>query len=389
MVKHKKEKDDFITVLNDLCHELRTPLNAIIGFCDVLKIDHPQLKDDPSTCSITKASRELVRLIDVLVNISELENDRFQLKEAPVDLVSSLRGIVDRYQESSKDKQIKTKIFVEETVNPVRLGDERVFNQVLTQVVDNAFRYTNKGEIKISISNEKRQGESHIFNLEVVDTGPGVPKGQLNKILEKFSKVQLPNEPLQEGLGLGLYMAKRFLSLVGGHILLESELDKGTKVTVSFPFPEVANAEGINIENKERDIKITDGKKVSILLVEDSEENVKLLRALLRKYPFEFTVAKNGKEGVENFKLAQPDLVLMDLNMPILDGYRATEIIRKYELINDLPHTPVVALTAYTQTDVIKKCTEVGMNAHLSKPVKKKELLRTIDYLLEEVKKAS
>ncbi|TGL16314.1 response regulator, partial [Leptospira levettii] len=247
-----------------------------------------------------------------------------------------------------------------------------------------AMKFTEKGSISVnaSLDNSKK-----VLILEVEDTGIGIPSEKLHSIFESFTQVDSSTTRKYGGTGLGLTITKKLILMMNGDIFVESELGKGSKFSIHIPYEGLVHRDS-NIHQHWLDLELPDPEnfpKCKILLAEDSEENVFIIKTFLRKYPIELVIARNGIDALQKFQNEKFDIVLMDLQMPDWDGLEATKEIRNYEQnqnIDPLLMVPIIAISANVQKEDISKSFLAGITSYLSKPVRKLEILKLIYFYL-------
>jgi len=366
-------KSDFLA---NMTHELRTPLNAIIGFAGVLS-GSPRLEGDDARHArlIREASGTLLDLVNSVLDFSRLEAGAVELDPAPFDPAAEAAAIVDLMSDQAAAKGLTL------TLSAAGLGlltgDARRLRQVLMNLVSNAVKFTAKGGVTVSLTQpvagaDASRGAARL-RVEVADTGVGIPEGQVAHVFDRFTQADASVSRRFGGTGLGLAICKRLVELMGGQIGLTSVEGQGSTFWFELALP-VATAlapasEAEHAAQLERPIRL--------LLVEDVAVNRELVKTVLAPFDIEIDTAEDGVQAIEAFRRGDYDLVLMDVQMPVMDGLAATRRIRALP-IPAAAATPIVAMTANVLPDQIARCAEAGMDDHLGKPMQPAALLNAI-----------
>ncbi|WNM18348.1 hybrid sensor histidine kinase/response regulator [Flavobacterium capsici] len=366
--------------LSNISHELRTPLNAIMSLTDVIanETDASKVK---SNCDIIKySSQSLLSSVNDILDFSKIEKEELKLELAPFEPVKILEQIKNNAIETAKNKGINIKYTIENE-NPLNVnGDGTRFAQIANNIINNAIKFTPEGDVKIHLDWKKTSGNQIKLVLKVTDTGVGIPKEKMNSIFDSFSQESINNKRKFGGLGLGLFIVKNLADLHNGSVDIKSQQGLGTICTVELQYDLIAseNKSVTIIPNEDYDLK---GKR--ILVVEDNAMNQMVIKMITKKWlntVVEF--ANNGEEGVDQLKNNPFDIVLMDLQMPVMDGYEATIAIRKGEAGENNKDIPIIAVTADVMETTKERVFEIGMNKYLSKPVNKDTLYQNIKALV-------
>lgn len=384
--------------LNSISHDIRTPLNVIIGYTALASAHVNEAQEVKKYLSkIETASNHLLLLINDVLDMSYIESGTLKLERAPVYLPDVLENLKAIIQTDSSAKQLK---FCADTKNMVHknvITDKLRLNQVLLNILENAVKYTRPGgKIYFQIQELKEQEPGFAkYEFRVKDTGIGMSEEFIAHIFESFSREQTSTVSGIEGIGLGMAIVKKIVDRMGGTIAVKSRQGKGTEVTVILPFK--VNSQVVECETKvfkktgqmkmlgerENSENLFKGKK--ILLTEDNELNREIAVELLKEEGFILDTAEDGTIAVEKMRTAKPgqyDLILMDIQMPIMDGYEATRQIRKLEN-PETANIPIVAITANAFEEDRQKALEAGMNEHASKPIDLARLLEVVKKVLK------
>jgi len=360
--------------LANMSHEIRTPMNAIIGFTDLLLKRELGASEKDYVSTIKTSGENLLRIINDILDVSKMESGMMSFETHPLsikELFSSLKAMLGQ---KAGEKNISLAFSFDPAVPDVVLGDPTRLTQILINLVGNSIKFTSKGKIEVFAKTVGAQpSEEWLIEFTVKDTGIGIPKDKLDKVFERFIQAESHTTRHYGGTGLGLSIVKQLVELQGGTITIGSTLGEGSVVTFVLPFRKMK--EGAFIADKSSRYKNgMELRQKKVLLVEDNPVNVKYMLSLLELHGIVPELAENGKIAVEKIKNKVYDVVLMDIEMPEMNGYEATTIIRK-ELKNS---TPIIAMTAHAMAGEQEKCLQLGMNAYISKPVRESLLLEKL-----------
>ncbi len=362
--------------LANMSHEIRTPMNGILGFAQLLQ--HEEVDKEMQSRYLDIISHNgtmLVNLIDDIMDISKIEAGQLPFNKTEVNLDNLMFDLYTFFNEI-KFKQEKEHISIRllnlnDDENSVFYTDEQRIRQVLTNLIGNSLKFTDKGIVEFGYINKR---EEHLIQFYVRDTGIGVPKDKQDLIFDRFRQVEEGSTRKYGGTGIGLFISKHIVDLLGGKIWLESEPNEGSTFYFSLPYS--------SMQQKDDETKVFEPAKRSfnwedkvIVIAEDVETNYKFLKAILNNTQAELIWAKDGEEAV-NICKEKPhvDVVLMDIQMPKLNGYEATAAIRKMN-----PNIRIIAQTAYAMPNDNIKCIEAGCHDYISKPINSNLLLEKID----------
>jgi CheY-like chemotaxis protein len=366
--------------LANMSHEIRTPLNAIIGFSQLLNRDKQLTESQKEyTISIIRAGEHLLSLINDILELSKIEAGRVVLNSSNVDLYSLLEDIQMIFKERAQSKHLQ---FISEIAIDLPrfvLVDESKLRQIFVNLIGNAIKFTEEGGIAVRSRVDMVDEDTSRLIVEVQDSGPGIPNDEIDKLFRHFEQTS-SGISKGSGTGLGLALSRELANLMGGNITVISEPGVGSVFTFDVLIQK-GTAEAIETNITQRVIGIAKPKIAHrILVVDDRDENLKVAVNLLKLVGFETMEAINGKDAIEKFEKWNPHLILMDMRMPVMDGYEATRLIKETEKGKQ---TAIVALTASAFEDERKKIESLGMQGYIRKPFRENELFGTLGKLLD------
>lgn len=354
--------------LQNMSHEIRTPLNAIVGFSDLLNkedMDTERIKE--YTGIINSSSSQLLSLVNDILDISKIESGQHEMRFESVDLRKLLGTMNVQFAPIARQKRLGFTYSLPAAKSSLIIKSDFIkLQQVLTNLIGNSIKFTESGEITLSCI--QKPGE---IIISVSDTGIGIADEHHRIIFDRFRQIDLRSTRSYGGTGLGLYICKTYLDLLGGKIWVESSLGSGSVFHISLPQPTSESKASDKKASSDDGADIASG--VHVLIVEDEDTNFMLLRIYLKEMNIRFSRAVNGLEAVEMIRDNQYDVVLMDIQMPVMNGLEATMKIREFN--QDIP---VIAITAFAFENERKQALDAGCNAHFSKPIKKEVLLKAI-----------
>ncbi|WP_296147823.1 response regulator [uncultured Flavobacterium sp.] len=350
-------KSQFISTVS---HELRTPLYGVIGITDMILDEHKELKNSTHIKSLKFSAKYLLSLVNDLLQINKIEDRKIVLEETPLSVREEIEKVKDALQFIAVSNKNTTVLEIDKDIPEYLIGDKLRLSQILVNLISNALKFTKNGEIKLIAKLEKKVRNLHYVRFEINDNGCGIAIENQDKIFEKFVQINRKEEDYQ-GTGLGLSIVKKLLELMGSKIELESNVGKGTKMTFTIPFE--YDEKIIEKIKEEKQIDIVAIEHYKILVVEDNKINQIVTRKILEKNDFECMIAEDGFVALEMLDEATYDLILMDINMPRMNGFETTKLIREKGI-----KIPIIALTAFDKDEIEKEALESGMDDVLIKP---------------------
>lgn len=381
-----KAKQQF---LSNMSHEIRTPMNAIVGFTNVVlktKLDETQKE---YIHAIKVSGDALIILINDILDLAKVNAGKMSFEQIPFNLSDSISTMLQLFETKLKDKNIQLIKEYDESIPQVVIGDSMRLRQIILNLMSNAVKFTSEGKITMSVRLLKEDTEKVTIEFMLTDTGIGIPESKLEHIFINFEQAHNDVSNSYGGTGLGLAIAKQLVELQGGAINVTSEVGKGSAFSfiLNFGKNEAKEKPGNYQMEKDEDLKpaqnssLTENvnKKVKVLVVEDVALNQLLLKIILVEFGFATDIANNGKIAIEMMQKNVYDIVLMDLQMPEMNGYETTAYIRN-EMNSQIP---IIALTADVTTADVEKCKAIGMNDYISKPIDEKLLYSKISKYLK------
>ena len=363
-----KAKQQF---LSNMSHEIRTPMNAIIGFTKVVLKTELTAKQKEYLTAIKISGDALIVLINDILDLAKVDAGKMVFEQTPFKLAMSISAMLHLFETKIQEKNLKLITHYDKNIPQVLVGDPVRLHQIIMNLVSNAVKFTSHGKITVCVQLLSEDNENVNIEFAVSDTGIGIKENKIPTIFENFQQATSGTSRLYGGTGLGLAIVKQLVQSQGGTIQVKSKMDEGSTFSFVLSFKKT-NAQAESEENiLEQDRAI---KGIKVLVVEDIALNQLLMKTLLDDFGFESDIAANGKIAVEKLQDNTYDIILMDLQMPEMNGFEATQYIRQTMKLK----VPIIALTADVTTVDLAKCTAVGMNDYLAKPIDERILYSKI-----------
>ena len=358
-----------------MSHEIRTPMNGILGVLDLFNVDNLN-KEQLDDIEVMKSSgNDLLRILNDILDVSKLDSKSIKLQDDRFSWAELLPHCLSLFKKLSKEKDIIIQYDCS-SITSGHIGDSRRIKQIITNLVNNALKFTEKGTIEVFVNTKAVDEKEDLVEISVIDTGVGVPEDKLHQLFSPFSQVDSSLSRSNTGVGLGLHICSRLVQLMNGSINFESELGTGTKVTVFLSLERCdLDLTSPTLEN----LLIKNFSGIKVLVAEDNEVNQLIIKRMLKKLDIDPVIVETGLEAVNECSVNSYDLVFMDMHMPQMDGVEATKKILEN---NDKKSAPsIVALTANILEEDKKKCLEAGMTDFISKPMKLNDLKKVLTNL--------
>ncbi|MGG9970880.1 ATP-binding protein [Ferruginibacter sp. SUN002] len=369
-----KAKQQF---LSNMSHEIRTPMNAIIGFTKVVLKTELSAKQKEYLMAIKMSGDALIVLINDILDLAKVDAGKMVFEQTPFKMSLSIAAMLHLFETKIQEKNLELIKVYDKNIPEVLVGDPVRLHQIILNLISNAVKFTNKGKITVSVKLLNEDDAKATIEFSVSDTGIGITENKIEKIFENFQQASSGTSRLYGGTGLGLAIVKQLVEPQGGTIYVKSKIDEGSTFSFTLDFLKTDEKPELEIEIVELDSEI---KNIKVLVVEDIALNQLLMKTLLDDFGFERDIASNGKIAIEKLKEKSYDIILMDLQMPEMNGFEATEYIR--ETLKS--KIPIIALTADVTTVDLAKCKEVGMNDYIAKPVDERLLYSKIIGLVKK-----
>ncbi|MCF8233996.1 MAG: response regulator [Bacteroidales bacterium] len=378
--KEEAERNSFLKslFLATMSHEIRTPMNGIIGVTDMLK-HTPLTEEQEDLVNIIYVSgNNLLTIINDILDFSKIEAGQLELESVRFNLRTIINEIIRLLDIKANEQQDELHADLDKHVPTFVIGDPLRLKQIIINLVNNAIKFTKKGKVTLKAEQISEEDKKIKLKFSVIDTGIGISEEGRKRLFKSFSQLSESTQRKFGGTGLGLAISKNLTQLMEGEIGVKSQEGKGSTFWFTAVFDKVDNRgekEDQRSSAKKKQ-KSTDERKLKILLVEDNKINQKVALASLKPFGHDIKVAENGEEAIEKYKNGTFDVILMDIQMPVMDGYSATREIRKIEKTENRPHCKIVALTANARKEDQDESFKAGMDDFISKPFKRQDIER-------------
>nr|WP_315177091.1 response regulator [uncultured Flavobacterium sp.] len=363
-----KAKQQF---LSNMSHEIRTPMNAIIGFTKVVLRTDITDKQKEYLNAIKISGDALIILINDILDLAKVDSGKMTFEKTPFKMKSSIASMLHLFETKIQEKNLKLVTEYDSKIPDVLVGDPIRLHQIILNLVSNAVKFTSKGKITVSVDLLHEDDNKVILKFAVTDTGIGISEEEIGAIFENFQQATSETSRLYGGTGLGLAIVKQLIEPQNGTIRVNSTVNKGSTFSFTLPFQKTKIETELETTLKELDTEV---KNIRILVVDDMPLNQLLMKTILDDFGFERDIADNGKIAIEKLMEKSYDIILMDLQMPVMNGFETTEYIRKTMNLK----IPIIALTADVTTVDLEKCKALGMDDYIAKPIDEKLLFGKI-----------
>ncbi|MFW6019197.1 MAG: response regulator [Bacteroidales bacterium] len=376
-----KSKSRFLA---NMSHEIRTPLNGILGMTDIMKDTSLTNEQKEYLDIISSSGDSLLEIINDVLDFSKIESSQMAIDKHPFNLEKEILGLKKIVSHKAEQKGIELKTSISEDLPATLFGDSSRIRQILTNLVNNAIKFTNKGSVKIAISKTNDKFENPLLLFEVSDTGIGIQQDNLEKLFHEFSQAEIDTSKKYGGTGLGLAISKMLTEAMEGEIGVNSTYGKGSTFWFTLPLEKTNEKQQPEKtpEQKDDSFENKQAGSLKILLAEDNKINQQVTGTVLKKMGAEVTIVENGKIALERYQKEKFNLFIADLQMPVMDGIETIKKIREIEGKENYRHLPIVVMTASITSEIKEKCDQAGVDGYLNKPFKSAD----IENILEKIK---
>jgi len=381
-----RAKSEFLA---NMSHEIRTPMNGVLGMVQALRLTKLDDHQAEILKTIDQSGEALMDVIDSILDLSKIEAGKIELAPIEFNLEDTVNAVIAVHELKAQEKALELTVEISDRAKGVFFADPTRIGQILHNLLSNAIKFTKTGSISIEVMlHENSEASTPELSFTVSDTGIGIEKENCDKLFTAFTQADSSTTRLYGGTGLGLAISKQLTELMGGRIVVDSEIGVGTTFSFNVPaervrVPDQNKPLKPNVEKVSKQVALLEGEKnvasLHILAAEDVLTNQVVLRNLLEPMCASLTIVNNGREALEAWETQKPDVILMDMQMPVMDGETAIKELRVRELMQHLPWTPVIALTANTMKHQIEEYLRSGADGHVAKPFRTEELIQALD----------
>ncbi|TCL08766.1 hypothetical protein BXY66_0804 [Shimia isoporae] len=369
--------------LASMSHEIRTPLNGILGMAQALDDSGLTVEQSRLVSVLGDSGRLLLSIINDVLDISKIEAGKFDLETIPYSLPELARVLHQQHAKRAADKGLRFDVEIDPSAQVMAETDPTRLQQVAGNLLSNAIKFTDSGHVSLRMSLSRGTGDKAWLEIVVSDSGPGIPRSQQTRLFQRFNQANASVTRLHGGTGLGLAISRRICELMGGTISVKSEAGQGAVFRARMQVvPLHDRTPASPLKNSDRAAVSLEGLKV--LAAEDNKTNQLVLRAMLKKTRVDLTIVPDGKKAVEAWTEGQFEMVLMDINMPVMDGLEATRVIREVEKANMKEAIPIIAVSANAMVHQVADYLSQGMTGHVAKPVSRSVLVEAMVKALED-----
>ena len=376
-----RAKSEFLA---NMSHEIRTPMNGVLGTLQLLGLTELSSEQREYLDTAIKSGNSLLTIINDILDFSKIEAGKISIREKTFDPRGLFNSLLSSMKSLVIERAIRFKLDIDENVPKAIISDPVRLRQVLSNLIVNSIKFTVEGEISVSLKVIKRFSDDRVLlQCKITDDGIGLPLPDNTLLFEPFYQLENTYRKKYKGTGLGLSIVKQLVTLMGGTVRLENRANGGTRVTFTIEARKTVAGDEQTAINPIAPDGRSDSEVLRILLVEDEPINQQIISSILTKYRYDVTIANHGREALEILEQEEFDTILMDIQMPEMDGLETTRQIRENPAYSHAAATPIIALTALAMTGDREQFISAGMNDYLSKPIKIDELIRLLDDKLE------